>query len=85
MAKQAMLDMISYGRVGTGNLDSILMMSPEQQKEVMALASSYTVTMDRNITTLMGLAATNQDMIDTNLKDQFKIGTTNHNINEKLL
>jgi len=27
MAKQAMLDMISYGRVGTGNLDSILMMS----------------------------------------------------------
>lgn len=85
MAKQAMLDMISYGRVGTGNLDSILMMSPEQQKEVMALASSYTVTMDRNITTLMGLAATNQDMIDTNLKDQFKIGITNHNINEKLL
>ena len=85
MAKQAMLDMISYGRVGTGNLDSILMMSPEQQKEVMALASSYTVTMDRKITTLMGLAATNQDMIDTNLKDQFKIGTTNHNINEKLL
>lgn len=85
MAKQAMLDMISYGRVGTGNLDSILMMSPEQQKEVMALASSYTVTMDRNITTLMGMAATNQEMIDNNLKDQFKIGTTNHNINEKLL
>lgn len=85
MAKQAMLDMISYGRVGTGNLDSILMMSPEQQKEVMALASSYTVTMDRNITTLMGLAATNQDMIDSNLKDQFKIGTTNYDINEKLL
>jgi hypothetical protein len=85
MAKQAMLDMISYGRVGTGNLDSILMMSPEQQKEVMALASSYTVTMDRNITTLMGMAATNQDMIDGNLKDQFKIGTTNDNINEKLL
>lgn len=85
MAKQAMLDMISYGRVGTGNLDSILMMSPEQQKEVMALASSYTVTMDRNITTLMGMAATNQDMIDSDLKNQFKIGTTNDNINEKLL
>jgi hypothetical protein len=85
MAKQAMLDMISYGRVGTGNLDSILMMSPEQQKEVMALASSYTVTMDRNITTLMGMAATNQNMIDSNLKNQFKIGTTNDNINEKLL
>lgn len=85
MAKQAMLDMISYGRVGTGNLDSILMMSPEQQKEVMALASTYTVAMDRNITTLMGMAATNQNMISDELKDQFKIGTSNETINEKLL
>jgi hypothetical protein len=84
MAKQAMLDMISYGRVGTGNLDSILMMTPEQQKEVMALASSYTVTIDRNITTLMGLAATNHNLIENELKDQLKIGTTN-DINEKLL
>jgi len=85
MAKQAMLDMISYGRVGTGNLDSILMMSPEQQKEVMALASTYTVAIDRNITTLMGMAAVNQNMISNELKDQFKIGTTNETINEKLL
>lgn len=85
MAKQAMLDMISYGRVGTGNLDSILMMSPEQQKEVMALASSYTVTIDRNINTLMGMAAANQNLIEDQLKDQFKIGTTNDNLNEKLL
>ena len=85
MAKQAMLDMISYGRVGTGNLDSILMMSPEQQKEVMALASTYTVAIDRNINTLMGMAATNQNMISNDLKDQFKIGTTNDTKNEKLL
>jgi len=85
MAKQAMLDMISYGRVGTGNLDSILMMSPEQQKEVMALASTYTVAIDRNITTLMGMAAVNQNMIPDELKDQFKIGTSNETINEKLL
>jgi hypothetical protein len=85
MAKQAMLDMISYGRIGTGNLDSILMMAPEQQKEVMALASTYTVAIDRNINTLMGMAATNQNTISDELKDQFKIGTTNDTINEKLL
>jgi hypothetical protein len=85
MAKQAMLDMISYGRVGTGNLDSILMMSPEQQQEVMTLASIYTVTIDKNINELMGRAATNQNLIESDLKDQFKIGTTNHEINEKLL
>lgn len=85
MAKQAMLDMISYGRMGTGNLDSILMMSPEQQQEVMTLASSYTVTIDRNINELMGRAATNQNLIEDKLKDQFKIGVTNDIINEKLL
>jgi hypothetical protein len=61
------------------------MISPEQQKEVMALASTYTVTIDRNINTLMGMAATNQDMISNELKDQFKIGTSNETINEKLL
>ena len=33
----------------------------------------------------MGMAATNQDLIDEQLKDQFKIGTTNDTINEKLL
>ena len=34
MAKQAMLDMVSYGRIGTGNLDSILMMSPDQRENL---------------------------------------------------
>lgn len=84
MAKQAMLDMISYGRVGTGNLDSILMMSPEQQQEVMALASSYTVSIDRNINELMGMAATNQKLVDDGLKNQLKLGNNNSN-EEKLL
>lgn len=85
MAKQAMLDMISYGRVGTGNLDSILMMSPEQQQEVLSLASSYTVNVDKNITELMGRAATNQKLVADNLKDQFKLGSTGDNTIEKLL
>jgi len=85
MAKQAMLDMISYGRIGTGNLDSILMMSPEQQQEVLALTSTYTVAVDRNVNELMGRAATNQIAISDTLKDQLKLGTTNDTINEKLL
>jgi hypothetical protein len=33
----------------------------------------------------MGMAATNQNMISDELKDQFKIGTSNETINEKLL
>lgn len=85
MAKQAMLDMISYGRIGTGNLDSILMMSPQQQQEVLALASSYTVTVDRNINTLMGRAASNQKMVDDSLKNQFNLGSIKDDEMQKLL
>ena len=53
MAKQAMLDMISYGRIGTGNLDSILMMDPEQQKQVLTLTAAYTISIDKNINQLI--------------------------------
>jgi len=38
MAKQAAMDMVSYGRIGSGNMDSIAMMPEEDQ--VMALATT---------------------------------------------
>ena len=85
MAKQAMLDMISYGRIGTGNLDSILMMNPEQQKQVLSLASSYTISIDRNINQLMTQATTNNFSIEDSLKNQLKLDTTNKIETEKLL
>jgi hypothetical protein len=85
MAKQAMLDMISYGRIGTGNLDSILMMDPEQQKQVLSLASAYTVSIDRNISHLMTQATTNNFSIEESLKNQLKLGQPNKIETEKLL
>ncbi len=85
MAKQAMLDMISYGRIGTGNLDSILMMEPEQQKQVLSLASAYTISIDRNINQLMTQATTNHFTIEESLKNQLKLDESNKIETEKLL
>jgi hypothetical protein len=85
MAKQAMLDMISYGRIGTGNLDSILMMDPEQQKQVLTLASAYTISIDRNINHLMTQATTNNFSIEESLKNQLKLDNSNKIETEKLL
>lgn len=85
MAKQAMLDMISYGRIGTGNLDSILMMSAEQQKQVLSLASSYTVFIDKNINQLMSNATTNSFSIEESLRKQLKLGKADKPDTEKLL
>lgn len=39
LAKQVALDYAQYGRPGAGNMDSILMLSGEQQNEVLGLAS----------------------------------------------
>jgi hypothetical protein len=85
MAKQAMLDMVAYGRIGTGNLDSILMMEPEQQKQVLALASSYTVFIDKNIGQLMSNATLNNFSIEDSLKNQLKLGVVDKPNTEKLL
>lgn len=87
MAKQAMLDMISYGRIGTGNMDSILMMKPEQQQQVLSLTSQYTIAIDRNINQLMSIASTGQQLpeLEQKLKEQLKLGLTSNQTNEKIL
>jgi hypothetical protein len=41
MAKQAAMDMISYGRIGTGNMDSIAMMPEEDQIYTLATTLQY--------------------------------------------
>lgn len=85
MAKQAMLDMISYGRIGTGNLDSILMMDPAQQKQVLSLASSYTISIDNSINQLMSKATMNNFSIEESLKNQLRLDQSNNPETEKLM
>jgi hypothetical protein len=41
MAKQAAMDMVSYGRIGTGNMDSIAMMPEEDQILTLATTLQY--------------------------------------------
>jgi len=77
--------MVSYGRIGTGNLDSILMMSPDQQKDVLSLASSYTVFIDKNINQLMSNASVNNFSIEESLRKQLKLGEADKPDTEKLL
>lgn len=41
MGKQAALDIIAFGRVGSGNMDSIAMMGQEEQLDALTLAVQY--------------------------------------------
>jgi hypothetical protein len=52
MAKQAALDVMFYGRVNEGNMDAILMMHPEQQKQVLSLATQHALEIDNGVNQL---------------------------------
>jgi len=43
LAKQASMEMLAYGKIGTGNMDAIAMMDPKEIGECLQLASDYTV------------------------------------------
>jgi hypothetical protein len=47
LARQAALDLSAYGRIGAGNLEAILMVSPDQQNEIVALANHFNITYDK--------------------------------------
>jgi len=44
LGKQAAMDMIAYGRIGVGNMDSIVMMDKQTQRETLQTASDIAVT-----------------------------------------
>lgn len=52
MGKQAALDIIAYGRIGSGNMDSIAMMSYEDQLEVLHKAIQYSGMINANVATI---------------------------------
>lgn len=47
LAKQAALDLSAYGRIGSGNLEAILMCSPIHQTEIIGLANHYNLSYDK--------------------------------------
>ena len=57
MGKQAALDLLSSGRITVGNMDSIAMMSEEDQVQTLKVAIQYSGLMN------VGLAKLQQEMI----------------------
>jgi len=43
LAKQASMEMLAYGKIGTGNMDAISMLGPKEIGECLQLTSDYTV------------------------------------------
>jgi hypothetical protein len=88
LAKQASMEMLAYGKIGTGNMDAIAMMSPEDISECLSLTSDYTV----RVGTGMGLL-TEKAINDLKLgyinpvnKERMKnMGISNEFISENLL
>lgn len=54
MAKQAAMDMISYGRIGSGNMDSIAMMPEEDQIETLATTIQYNERLSQGLSQIAG-------------------------------
>ena len=50
MGKQAALDIIAFGRVGSGNMDSLAMMSKDEQIEALTIAIQYSGLINANVT-----------------------------------
>lgn len=66
LAKQAATDMLFYGRIGTGNMDAILSMAPEQQAETFALTMNFSTQVQQYTMAL-------QQQAEENLKLQGKL------------
>lgn len=87
MGKQAAMEMLSYGKIGTGNMESIMQMPKEDQMQVISGALEYTKKMET------GIIAIEQDIEKTlidllkNQKDVELIPTLANSVakNAKLL
>lgn len=67
MTKQASLDILTTGRIGAGNLDSILNMNPNDQLDVVTQAISYTNKMNNTLASLEHNAIESNKLVhDTN-------------------
>jgi|APSaa5957512493_1039668.scaffolds.fasta_scaffold05231_2 hypothetical protein len=78
MAKQAAMDMVSYGRIGSGNMDSIAMMPEEHQVEVLATTLQYNEKIQK------GMLEINQ-VVRESLEHDEVAKCIIPNINDKLL
>ena len=52
MAKQATMDLMTIGRIGQGNLDSIAMMPLQDQQDTIKAALKYNAVLNKGISAL---------------------------------
>ena len=67
MAKQCSLDLMTTGRIQAGNLDSMLMMSPEDQAAVTDLALTYSTALNKSIGSIKKIA---EDRVEKMMEGQ---------------
>lgn len=48
LAKQAAMDLLMYGRIGSGNMSAIVTLDTEQQNEILAIAHRYNLEMSEH-------------------------------------
>lgn len=79
MAKQATMDLMTIGRIGSGNLDSIAMMPIEDQQETIKAALKYNGLLTKGISAIEKTAVEELSMlpgmkyIDEIVNDQLKL------------
>lgn len=72
MAKQASVDMVTTGRIGAGNLDSIAMMSPNDQAFTIGSALINSKKLTSGINKLEEAINTNSNLLDSNFTGLFE-------------
>jgi hypothetical protein len=71
MAKQASVDMVTTGRIGAGNLDSIAMMSPTDQALTIGSALLNSKKLTAGITKIEEAVNTNSNLLNSNFSGLF--------------
>lgn len=68
LAKQAALDLFATGRIGQGNLDSIAMMSIEEQQKTITTALKYNGILNKGVSALERTALEEISHLPSNIK-----------------
>ena len=88
LAKQASMEMLSYGRIGTGNMDAIAMLPPKEIGECLQLTSQYTARVGTGMGLLTDKAINDIKLgyVDPKSKEQMKhIGISDEFLAENML
>lgn len=88
LAKQASMEMLAYGRIGTGNMDAIAMLPPKEIGECLQLTSQYSARVGTGMGLLTDKAINDMKLgyVDPKSKEQMQhIGISNDFLAENML